>query len=163
MIRSSQSIGSDINNNSLQSRKLFGMPSFPKTVVRESKSWIGVLVREGEPVKNLDEIKIKFPSSSEIPSLEIVGVFPHSAAANAGLLVGDKILAVDDELIYQTTRYNLVWQFNQQIANSPIGKEICLHILRNQKCVNFLYRFYPGLGGSGTKKSSGLRTRQGKK
>jgi hypothetical protein len=141
--RSPRSIGSEINNNSLLSRKLFGMPSVPKTVVRKTKRWIGVLLKEGELVNNLDEIKIKLPSSSEIPTLEIVGVFPHSSAANVGLLVGDKILAVDDELISQTTRYNLVRQFNQQIANSPIGKNICLHILRNQKMRKFFVPVLP--------------------
>jgi hypothetical protein len=132
-ISSAQSFGSDIFRGSYEPRKLFGMPSVSKDNVREAKGWLGVVLKEVEPVKNLGEIKIKFPSASIIPALEVAGVFPYSSAANAGLLVGDKILAVDDELISKTSLYSLKEKFSHQIASKNIGKDICLHILRNQK------------------------------
>jgi len=125
--------GHEDKTSSPQIPELFGMPSATKIATPDIKGWLGVLLKEAEPVINLDEIKIKFKSPSVISGLEIVGVFPHSAAANAGLLVGDKILAVDDELISKTTLHSLREQFSRQIAARPIGQKICLHILRNQK------------------------------
>ncbi|MGV7220700.1 MAG: PDZ domain-containing protein [Nitrospinales bacterium] len=123
-------------SHSLQYQDLFGMPASKKIAIPDNNGWLGILLKEAEPIINLDEIKIKFQSSSVIPTLEVIGVFPHSPAANSGLLVGDKILAVDDELISDSTPYSLIEKFTRQISTRPIGKKICLHILRNQKMRN---------------------------
>lgn len=123
-MESTAGLGAEINNDPTQWGRLFALPSSLFTPEMENKpvkkAWLGVTLKQAEE-----------QSASDTKTIEIIRVFPESAAQNAGLHDGDRIFALDDSPLSVGEDKTIIAHFTKTIAGKTPGDKVRLTVQRD--------------------------------
>ncbi|CCQ90292.1 conserved exported hypothetical protein [Nitrospina gracilis 3/211] len=111
---------------------LLGLPTVKQevpvlTVLQETNDtgWLGIAPRETKPVF--------LPGADDFtPALRVHRVYPGSTADKAGLLVTDRIVAVNNEPLQLGAENSLVVHFKNRVAQVGAGGNLELKLLRGE-------------------------------
>ena len=98
----------------------------PVRPLRSPKGWLGVTMQEGPPLflKDADDLS---------PTIQVLGVFPDSSAALAGLQPGDTILATDGQQLSIGKENSLMMNFRRRVQDAGVGNILQLKIKRGSE------------------------------
>lgn len=137
--QSSEGFGAEVNRNPIQLRRLFDLhrnfsshDSDPIKTVVEPKGWLGVMMKEGGPIKPSETLKDKNIKTGidDIPSINITRVAPDSPAEESGIFPGDKIIAVNGKILSPGNENSVLTNFIRNVVHSGAGEKLDLIILR---------------------------------
>lgn len=140
--QTSEGFGAEVNRNPIQLRRLFdlhkdfsSLDSEPIKIIVESKGWLGVMMKEGNPIKPSETLKEKNikAGGDNIPSITITSVAPDSPAEKAGIFPGDTLIAVNGKILSPGTEKSVLKNFIRNVVNPGAGKNLDLIILREKK------------------------------
>lgn len=117
-MESTEGLGAEANRDPTRLGQLFALPSDNTQIPGKPRNWLGI---------NMRQVTV----DADVPAIEVVRVFPESAAEQAGLQTGDRIVAIDGHKLSPGEEKSILSHFAKTIVEKKLGENVRLSVRRN--------------------------------